>query len=209
MGHCRLLVADGRLGTGNWRFRTGDWRWLVADGQLKKCCWIFSPPISPPPRVTGEAAIRNAKPEVKPLTLSNQQERPRVVTDRRGRDASTFQLIRASVLDSSCFMPPIMRAGCQETRKCSRLAGRSSPRPAGLFQSDGPEPAPRRDPRGREANAGRRACCPCQEDRATEREGHQRRDCGGGKVSETSVNRGLVPTRSGLRRAKTGPLCGQ
>ena len=30
---------------------------------------------------------------------------------------------------------------------------------------------------------------------------------GGGKV--TSVNRGLVPTRSGLRRAKTGPRCGQ
>ena len=32
---------------------------------------------------------------------------------------------------------------------------------------------------------------------------------GGGKVSATSVNRGLVPTRSGLRRAKTGPVCGQ
>jgi hypothetical protein len=41
-----------------------------------------------------------------------------------------------------------------------RLAGRSSWRPAGLPQSGGLEPAPRRDRRGREADAGTRACCP-------------------------------------------------
>jgi hypothetical protein len=58
--------------------------------------------------------------------------------------------------------------------------------------------------------AADRVVAPARRIERPKTEGHQRRDCGGGgKVSETSVNRGLVPTRGGLRRAKTGPLCGQ